>query len=233
MPEAQATQSWWDDVQHLRPGAAEAAADRGAASARPGSHLHLATEADLPAAKQPAAPAPRRSRAAAHAEPRLSRAHAAGFADALDIDGAFGGRSRRFDRAIDGDPGTSRDIVLERDYEDDGYDTYDDHVDEPRMIVLEGDVDDEPAAAPIVRRPLTPEASMHRRAERTRVLPGNELATFAEPDAAPAVRRVTGHPERPRRSTADRVAARPDRLALYAVLLGLFLVLVAVVSAHP
>jgi len=46
--------------------------------------------------------------------------------------------------------------------------------------------------------------------------------------------RISGQPTpaRPRRrASADRVMAAPDRLALYAVLLGLFLVFMAVITA--
>jgi hypothetical protein len=47
--------------------------------------------------------------------------------------------------------------------------------------------------------------------------------------------RITGQPTPPRRRrtpAADRMVATPDRLALYAVLLGLFLVFMAVVTAN-
>jgi hypothetical protein len=37
---------------------------------------------------------------------------------------------------------------------------------------------------------------------------------------------------RPRRTAAERFAAQPDRVALWAFLLGLFLLLVALISAH-
>jgi hypothetical protein len=46
---------------------------------------------------------------------------------------------------------------------------------------------------------------------------------------------ITGHPTPPRRRrspTQQQIAARPDRVALWAVLLGLFLVFVAVATAH-
>lgn len=46
--------------------------------------------------------------------------------------------------------------------------------------------------------------------------------------------RISGQPTPARRRSpaASRMAATPDRLALYAVLLGLFLVFMAVVTAH-
>jgi hypothetical protein len=46
---------------------------------------------------------------------------------------------------------------------------------------------------------------------------------------------VTGHPVPPRRRrspTQQQIVARPDRVALWAFLLGLFLVLVAAATAH-
>ncbi len=45
--------------------------------------------------------------------------------------------------------------------------------------------------------------------------------------------KITGHPVPRRRPspTADRIQARPDRIVLWAFLLGLFLVFMAVVTA--
>jgi hypothetical protein len=46
---------------------------------------------------------------------------------------------------------------------------------------------------------------------------------------------ITGHPTPPRRRSSARqqqIVARPDRVALYAVLLGLFMVLMAFATAH-
>ena len=47
--------------------------------------------------------------------------------------------------------------------------------------------------------------------------------------------RITGHPVPPRRrrsAAQQQIVARPDRIALWAVLLGLFLVFMAVVTAN-
>ena len=57
-----------------------------------------------------------------------------------------------------------------------------------------------------------------------------------EPGPVPGERRtvrISGRPTPPRRRPAPsaRVASSPDRLALYAVLLGLFLVFMAVITA--
>ena len=48
----------------------------------------------------------------------------------------------------------------------------------------------------------------------------------ADPVDAPVARR------RPGRRPAERFAVRPDRAALWAFLLGMFLILVAALSAH-
>ena len=62
---------------------------------------------------------------------------------------------------------------------------------------------------------------------------------LVEEDAAPAERRtitITGNPtpvRSRRRSPAQaQIVARPDRIALWAVMLGLFLVAVAAATAH-
>jgi hypothetical protein len=85
----------------------------------------------------------------------------------------------------------------------------------------------------------TPEASMHARLERVHA---------DEPRAtAPADRRtvqITGRPvsslrlveverRRPPRSAMERLGPRPDRIAMWAVLMGLFLCVVALTTAHP
>jgi hypothetical protein len=62
------------------------------------------------------------------------------------------------------------------------------------------------------------------------------VAAPPPPALAPGERRtvrISGQPTRPRRRSpaATRVASAPDRLALYALLLGLFLIFMAVVTA--
>jgi hypothetical protein len=71
-------------------------------------------------------------------------------------------------------------------------------------------------------------------------------ARFLAPPPADGERRtvhITGRPEQARaplpprrhrpRTTADRVGPRPDRIALYAVVLGILLILIALSSASP
>lgn len=51
--------------------------------------------------------------------------------------------------------------------------------------------------------------------------------------AAPPVRASTTARRRPPRRASERIAGtRPDRAALWAVLMGVFLILVAVMTAH-
>jgi hypothetical protein len=47
------------------------------------------------------------------------------------------------------------------------------------------------------------------------------------------IRGQVAPPRRPPVPTRERMGTRPDRAALYALLMGVFLVVVAVVSAHP
>jgi hypothetical protein len=54
-------------------------------------------------------------------------------------------------------------------------------------------------------------------------------------DATRRTVKITGHPVPPRRrrsAAATQIQARPDRIALWAVLLGLFLVFMAVATAN-
>jgi hypothetical protein len=70
------------------------------------------------------------------------------------------------------------------------------------------------------------------------VVPLRPGGRFAREPVATGERRtivISGHPDPPRRrrsATEQRLVARPDRVALWAFLLGLFLVLVAAVTAN-
>lgn len=50
--------------------------------------------------------------------------------------------------------------------------------------------------------------------------------------APPAIQRTTARRRPPRRASERIAGTRPDRAALWAVLMGVFLILVAVMSAH-
>ena len=69
------------------------------------------------------------------------------------------------------------------------------------------------------------EAEAHpRRADRIAMAPMAEVRTIRPPAARPAPRR--------REPVAPRLAGRPDRVAMWAVLLGFFLTAVAAASGH-
>jgi hypothetical protein len=207
--------SWWDDVQHLKPDAAA-----------PPVRL-VAPEETLRDAAE-ASSARRRARLTDSSEPCLSRSDAAGFADAFDLDGAFGAPRRRFARGPqiqDTDEGPV--IVLERSAP----------VAEPERAA------DTSEFAPVAEARDTSDFE---------AVDAVQDETIAEPPARDAdtgrrVVEIHGHPERQvaprrlreieprrqRRSVAERALSSPDRVALYAVQLGLFLVIIAAASAGP
>lgn len=151
----------------------------------------------------------------------LSRAHAADFADAFDLDGAFGAPTRRFTRE------SEQVIVLERRPATDvAQEPYEPVADEPAPI-LEATYEEESVAAdPYLGEAPQIDPETGRRTVRV----------TGRPEAAVAPRRLREiESRRPRRGAVERAASRPDRIALYAVLLGLFLVVLAAASssAHP
>lgn len=82
--------------------------------------------------------------------------------------------------------------------------------------------------APAEPRPVALATAERRPRRRTVQITGRPAET-------PVVRRlveVEGQRRRPATPAAERFSARPDRLAAWAVLLGLVLVLVAVLSSH-
>lgn len=200
--------SWWDDVQHLRPESQLAPADTGTlalvsddAPAEP-----MPVETELQPQDRPVPSVARRSPARASVSdrarpaPRLSRADAADFAEAFDIDGAFGAPSQRFAR------------------EPEPQDTAETHV-----IVL-GRVEPE----------LEDEERFEIPSEEDRA--GRQTVRITgHPGQAVTPRRLQELERRPRRGAAERATRNPDRIALYAVLLGLLLVVIAAASnsAHP
>jgi hypothetical protein len=66
------------------------------------------------------------------------------------------------------------------------------------------------------------------------------MAITDAPDRAPAaparrtivIRGQVAPPRRPARLMTERAGARPDRVAMWAVVMGIFLVLVATASGH-
>jgi hypothetical protein len=81
--------------------------------------------------------------------------------------------------------------------------------------------DDDDATTPAVSAALSPPPS-----RRTVQITGRTVS------APPLPRLVEVERRRPARRTAERVGPRPDRIALWAVLLGFFLILVAATSSN-
>lgn len=82
---------------------------------------------------------------------------------------------------------------------------------------------------PAEPRPAATAATAERRPRRRTV------QITGRPAETPVVRRlveVEGQRRRPAAPAAERFSARPDRLAAWAVMLGLVLVLVATLSSH-
>jgi hypothetical protein len=217
--------SWWDDVQHLKPGNQPAVtlvendADTAELVAPPGDDRAGLRDAATESAAR------RRARITETAKPHLSRAHAADFADAFDLDGAFGAPRRRFARDELQDTGEGIVIVLEREPEPA------DVIAEPAPLPAEEFVDAVAEEEPILEHELLgePPARDPETGRRTVRISGHPGATVAP-------RRLREiQPRRARRSVVDRAVSSPDRMALYAVLLGLFLVVIAAASsgAHP
>jgi hypothetical protein len=97
---------------------------------------------------------------------------------------------------------------------------------------------DGPVAEPVPLRPTEDSTSpLPKRFER-RTPPAVEARTTAAPGAAAVAERETIQiagqptPARRRRSVVEAQMAQPDRIALWAFLLGLFLVAVAAGTAH-
>jgi hypothetical protein len=210
MTEIADDRSWWADVEHLRPGgeghrpASSTTSSRASAVAERADRPAIDPRSELGVGTAAAEPAmPRRLRitggtpeSAAPARPR--RPDVAAFADALDLDGAFGApvtapRSREIILTGTSSAPDADDVVTPDDED-----------------VPEGDDD------------LAPAADRHRRTVQIRGTAGVH-ADVAERRAL----RELGE-RRPRTTAVERVAGRPDRIAMYVVLLGVFLVFLAV-----
>ncbi|HEX6388525.1 MAG TPA: hypothetical protein VFZ89_03735 [Solirubrobacteraceae bacterium] len=208
--------SWWDDVQHLKPEAAAAPSMRLVDTEEP---LRDAAEASATR---------RRARLSEGSEPCLSRSDAADFADAFDLDGAFGAPRRRFARGPqiqDTDEGPV--IVLERSAPTPEPERASD-TSEFEPVAEAPDTSDfeavDPALDAAIGEPPARDPETGRRV----------VQISGRPEGQVAPRRLREiESRRPRRSVAERAMSSPDRVALYAVLLGLFLVIIAAASAGP
>jgi hypothetical protein len=81
------------------------------------------------------------------------------------------------------------------------------------------------------RRELTPEESMQARMARVHARERRTVQITGRPVSS--LRLVEVERRRPPRTPMERLGPRPDRIAMWAVLLGLFCCIVALTTAHP
>jgi LPS O-antigen subunit length determinant protein (WzzB/FepE family) len=85
------------------------------------------------------------------------------------------------------------------------------------------------------RRATTPEESMDARYERVHRQERQERRRTVQITGRPvsSMRLVEVERRRPPRTPIERLGPRPDRIAMWAVLLGIFCCIVALTTAHP
>jgi hypothetical protein len=219
MSEAHA-RAWWADVEHLRDAAERRSAER--AKAR--------IQGRAPVALTPLQPL--------HVVDRL-----AAFDEALDaVEPVAPGeapRRRRFAR--DGAPAAARAGTLTLIAEHDEHAPQTDHTATAARRFARRPESPSHAEAPRPRsrpraagapgRPATVPANAAHPGRRTIEIRGQAVAPAVAlvPDQANGVGPAR---RRPSRRPSERFAASPDRIAFYAVLLGVFLILVALASGH-
>jgi hypothetical protein len=226
----QPDRAWWDDVQYLREplerkrekearrglrldarAAARAVAERHAAGPVADAELDSIDELDaMPRTRRfersaPDGDAAPRSRRFERSAPDTDAAPRSRRFERSAPDGDAAARSRRFERSAPDGDAAPRSRRFERAPERRG-----------RFARVEHSGAARPADAPV---PL-PVPSRRRTIEIT----GRTVGAPALPRLVQIDRR------RPARRPAERVGARPDRLALWAVVLGFFLIFVAVTS---
>jgi hypothetical protein len=81
------------------------------------------------------------------------------------------------------------------------------------------------------RRATTPEESLDARYERVQREERRTVQITGRPVSS--LRLVEVERRRPPRSPIERLGPRPDRIAMWAVLLGVFCCIVALTTAHP
>jgi hypothetical protein len=222
----QPDRAWWDDVQYLR----EPLERKREKEARRGLRLDARAAARAVAERHTSAPA---------AEPDLDFIH--GLDSIHELDAMP--RTRRFDRSPREGDGAPR----RRRFERSAGDQRDAGDERDERSVPEAD------AKRRTRRFERPSPERRGRFARGEHDARHDLAPEARTSAAPAplaapsrrrtveiTGRTVGAPSlprlvqidrrRPARRAAERVGARPDRLALWAVVLGFFLIFVAVTS---
>src|SRR3954469_17949166 len=212
MPHSEA-QAWWADVQHVREaierrraGLADASAPRDAGTETRFARRAAAAEAaveDLDWTQVSA------TRAGGRADHSARTVHSDGAAprtrrSAPDVGDRAAGRGRRDAEHLEAD-------------------TRRDRASDPRRHPVGRDASGRDASARdhAVAAPPAPPPS-----RRTVEITGRTVA------APPLPRLVEVERRRPPRRTVERVGPRPDRVALWAVLLGFFLILVAATSSR-
>jgi hypothetical protein len=83
------------------------------------------------------------------------------------------------------------------------------------------------------RRATTPEEAMEARYERVHRQEGERRTVQITGRPVSSLRLVEVERRRPPRSPIERLGPRPDRIAMWAVLLGIFCCIVALTTAHP
>jgi hypothetical protein len=83
------------------------------------------------------------------------------------------------------------------------------------------------------RRAATPEESMQARYERVHRQERERPTVQITGRPVSSMRLVEVERRRPPRSAIERLGPRPDRIAMWAVLLGVFCCVVALTTAHP
>ena len=205
MPHSEA-QAWWADVQHVRESIERRRAG-GAESSAPLDAPDSPAPLDVPEER-------RFARDAADSLPLM---------DDLDWTSSLPARSRGRFEHTDADDGRSRRRSSAERYDGDeplDFDAERAALEAPRARRSRRAVDANGSAA-TATAPLAPPP-----ARRTVQITGRTVSAPSLPRLVEVERR------RPARRPAERVGPRPDRVALWAVLLGFFLILVAATSSH-
>jgi hypothetical protein len=216
----QPDRAWWDDVQYLR----EPLERKREKEARRGLRLDARAAARAVAERHASDPA---------AEPDLDFIH--GLDSVHELDAMP--RTRRFERSAGEGEGAPRRRRFERSARDERDERSGAEADaKPRTRRFErssperrgrfarGEHDASLDLAPEAPRSAAPAPLAAPSRRRTVEITGRTVGAPALPRLVQIDRR------RPARRAAERVGARPDRLALWAVVLGFFLIFVAVTS---
>lgn len=208
MTEIADDRSWWTDVEHLRPGGE---------SARPGRLSVVSERTDVDPGPdrdhRPVVRRPGRDATGPEAAPKptskpavLKRADAAAFADAMDLDGAFGAPTAPRSREIilSRHAGPADEEVVEADASEDD-DTWLEAARPTGRVTRDGRGD------PIRRTVQIASSGVHTDLADRRAL--REVAARAP------------------RTPVERAGTRPDRIAMWVVMLGICLVLIAATSS--